>query len=115
MGGTVTSVPRTAAERTVVLLQEAVHNGLPVLIPGARETHVGGAADRRPDHPERPAMDLIHTTTVSDRERLEREQEGGGAPRERNRGRRATILSKLWRTMRHPTTVAVIWSPVLPQ
>jgi hypothetical protein len=41
-----------------------------------------------------PAAQMV---AVSDRGRLEREREGGGAPRERARGRRASVLARLWR------------------
>jgi len=34
---------------------------------------------------------------VSNRGRLEREREGGGAPSESARGRRVSLLARLWR------------------
>ena len=52
---------------------------------------------------------------VSGRERLERELEGGGAPRERARRQRFTFLTRLWRTTLHPTRIGAIWSRDLPQ
>jgi hypothetical protein len=115
MGGTMTSVPRTPAESTVLLLQEAALKGSPVLIPGARETRAGGAAAQPSHHSDLPVMHHAHSAAVSARERLEREWEGGGARRERASGHRATILARLWRTLLHPTEIAVIWSRTLLQ
>jgi hypothetical protein len=47
-----------------------------------------------------PRMTLpAQMVAVSDRERLEREREGGGAPSAR--GRRASVLARLWRTTLH--------------
>jgi hypothetical protein len=115
MGGTMTSVPRTPAESTVILLQEAALKGSPVLIPGAREPRPGGAAARLPQSSDLPVMRHAHSTAVSPRERLEREREGGGAPSERASGQRARILARLWRTLLHPTEIAVIWSRALLQ
>jgi hypothetical protein len=54
-------------------------------------------------------------SVTSGRERLERELEGGGAPRERTGGKRASFLTRLWRTMLHPTAIAVIWSRAVPE
>lgn len=99
MGGTVNSVPRTPAEETAVFLQQAAQSGSPVLIPGAREARAGLPAARPTDGTELPVTHHGRTPGMSDRERHEHEREGGGAPSERDGGRRATILSRLWRTM----------------
>lgn len=40
---------------------------------------------------------------LSDRERLEREREGGGAPSQRPRGDRANLLTRIWRAVMRPT------------
>jgi hypothetical protein len=98
MGGTVNSVPRTPAEQTAVFLQQAAQSGAPVSIPGAREARAGLPPARPTDATELPVTHHGQTPGMSDRERLEYEREGGGAPSERGGGR-ATILARLWRTM----------------
>jgi hypothetical protein len=99
MGGTVNSVPQTPAEQTAVSLQQAAQSGSPVLIPGAREARAGLPAARPTAGSDLPVTHDGQTPGMSDRERLEHEREGGGAPSERAGGRRATILARLWRTM----------------
>lgn len=51
----------------------------------------------------------------SDRLRLDRELEGGGAPSQRRGQRRGTLMSRLWQTMLHPTHVRDIWRRVRAQ
>jgi hypothetical protein len=104
----VNSVPRTPAEQTAVFLQQAAQSGSPVLIPGAREPRAGLPAARPTSGSELQVTHHGQTPGMFDRERLEHEREGGGAPSERAGGR-ATILARLWRTMlsgrsqaRHP-------------
>jgi len=114
MGGTVSPSPRTPAEHTTVFLQQAAQSGSPVMIPGAFETRPGGPAGRTTGGTERPMTLHAQPAGTPSRERLEREREGGGAPSERG-GRRTTILARLWRTMRHPPRIAVIWPRLLRQ
>jgi hypothetical protein len=99
MGGAVTPVTRTPAEYTVLLLQQAAHGGSPVLIPGAREVSAVRPAARPSGGAETQTTLAAQTSVVSDRERLELEREGGGAPSERGRGHRASFLARLWRSM----------------
>jgi len=55
------------------------------------------------------------TSVVSEDQRLEHEFEGGGAPSQRPRGRRASLLMRLWRSAMHPARIRDTWSRVLPQ
>src|SRR4051812_50194430 len=96
MGGAVKPVSRTPAEHTVLLLRQAAHSSSPVMIPGAWDVRaVRPAAPAIGDA--EPRMTLpAPMVAVSDRERLEREREGGGAPSAR--GRRASVLARPLRT-----------------
>jgi hypothetical protein len=76
MGGTM-----TRADDTVAKLQHAA-DGVPVLIPGAFEVRTG-RVPARPPAAGGSTMTPHATAAVPDRERLEREREGGGAPSER--------------------------------
>jgi hypothetical protein len=80
MGGTVMS---SHAEDTVALLQRAAHSGVPVLIPGALETRAGRPTARPTTVAPDPAAPHTPATAVLDRDRLEHEREGGGAPSQR--------------------------------
>ena len=108
-------LPRTAAEHTAAVLQHAAQSGSPVLIPGALEPRARGPAARPIHRIDVPATVHAHAEAVSDRERLEHEREGGGAPSERAGARPATIRARLWRSMLHPTQVLDIWRRLLPQ
>jgi hypothetical protein len=95
MGGTVTSLSPTQAEETSARLRHGVRGGLPLMIPGAWELRA-----------RRPIVQAIDTGAPgqlshaagsgTDRERLERALEGGGAPSQRRRPQRM-ILAKVWR------------------
>jgi len=118
MGGTVMSGPSSQAEQTTAFLQQAAQRRLPVMIPGALERRVGRPAASRNDATEMPVTPRAPSAAVSDRNRLEREREGGGAPSQRGGGgRHATFLANIWRSMLHPSQVGVIWrnSPALPR
>ena len=81
----------TSAEDTAAILQQAVHDGRPVMIPGAFEVRVSLPRYQTAVAPiEAPS----HATPapVDNRAQLEREREGGGAPAERTQVR--TIFSK---------------------
>jgi len=77
----------------------------PLMIPGTfevripRQNSVGG----------RVVADAAQPAAAKDRERLEREREGGGAPSQRRGRRRGTIGSLLWRSLLHPTALPEIW------
>jgi hypothetical protein len=115
MGGAVKPESRTPAENTVLLLQQAAQGGSPVLIPGAWDTRAVAPAVHVTEDSDPHSTSDAQASVVSDRERLERELEGGGAPSQRPRGHRASFLTKLWRTAVRPIEIAVIWSRVLPQ
>ena len=102
----------TQIEATVALLQEAQRNGLPVPIPGAFEMRASAPAAplsqgidvRLPAHAPAGAD--------SDRERLEYEREGGGAPSQRAGRRRGTFSARLWQSVLHPMQLLDIWRRV---
>lgn len=102
MGGPVNSQPRTPAEQTAALLQQAAQSGTPVLIPGAREPRVGRHNVRPTQGRDLPPTLQCDMTTAFGRERLEREREGGGAPSERT-SPRVTIFTRVWRSVLHST------------
>lgn len=81
---------------------QAERGGAAAMIPGAFEIRTptarpAQAGARSAPHPQAAA--------ASDRERLEHEREGGGAPGER--GGRAGTIGRLWRTLRHPMQLQV--------
>ncbi len=100
-----------AAEDTAATLQQAARDGVPVMIPGAFEIRVGrptnATSGRATSHVRPPAL--------GDRERLEREREGGGAPSARIAGRHRTLLARLWHGVFHPADLPMIWRHPLPQ
>ena len=105
------------AELTAALVQGAAQNNRPVLIPGAFEKRVGhpvaASADQHDVRVEDSAREALARRAaappIPDRERLEREREGGGAPSERAGARDGPMLTRFWRSARHPTQIAVIW------
>lgn len=103
----------TPAENTAAILQEAAHGGWPVMIPGALEPR-GGQPAIRPSHvTAASATSHAHPAVMDDRERLEYEREGGGAPRERRRpGGHQTVLARLWHWAFHPADIPVASSSV---
>jgi hypothetical protein len=109
------AVPRTPAEQTVLLLQRAARGGSPVLIPGAWESRALPSSARVPSGADRQTTSAAQPSVVFDRERIERELEGGGAQSQRPRGRRAGLLTRLWRSALHPMEIGIIWSRVLSQ
>jgi hypothetical protein len=72
----------TQAEDTAAILQQAAHGGLPVLIPGALEMRVGRPT-ARPAAAAESVTPHAPAAAVVDRDRLEHEREGGGAPSQR--------------------------------
>ena len=97
------------AEATAATLLEHRAEGPGVMIPGAFERR-----GRVTAVPTTPAIDLVVTlplqsVSTSDRGRLEREREGGGAPSQRAGRRRGTFMSRLWQSARHPTRLSAIW------
>lgn len=97
------------AEATAAALLDHRAAGPGVMIPGAFERRA-----RVPAVPPTPEIDLLMTPPVRsvapfDRGRLEREREGGGAPSQRAGRRRGTVMSRLWRSARHPTQLSDIW------
>ena len=115
MGGAVMLVPRTPAEHTALLLQEAARGGSPVMIPGEWDHRPLARALQVTRSPDPQATVAAQASVVSGRERLARELEGGGAPSQRRRGQRSSVLARLWRSALHPKEIAIIWSRALPQ
>lgn len=81
------------------------------MIPGAFERRARALAAgpiEAPDLRAAPQGDAPPTPAL-DRERLEHEREGGGAPGERRGSRRGTIGGRLWLSLLHPTQLHDIW------
>lgn len=78
----------------------------PLMIPGTFEVRIG---PRQSPVGGRPVADAAQPAAANNRERLEREREGGGAPSQRRSQRRATIGTRLWRSLLHPTALPEIW------
>jgi hypothetical protein len=107
-----TSESSTRAANTVAFLQEAQRNGSPVPIPGAFEMRASA-----PGAPLSQGIDLSVSAhapadAASDRERLEHEREGGGAPSQRAGRRRGTISARLWQSVLHPMQLSDVWRRV---
>ncbi len=86
----------TPAEQTATLLQDAARNGWPLMIPGTIEPR----ADHALPVAVAPTLTaLAHSqSALDDRQRLEYERDGGGAPSERRPIRsHPTVLTRLWR------------------
>ena len=94
------------AEETAAVLLEHRANNPATMIPGAFEVRDGIAAAQPP---ELPVTLPPQGPGGSDRGRLEREREGGGAPNQRAGMRHGTVMSRLWLTVLHPTQRADIW------
>jgi hypothetical protein len=86
MGGTLRK-PYAQAIETVARLQDAVRDGLPVLIPGAREMRPAAAAADATAIIADPVAASARAGAVFDRLRLEPEPEPG----------KRTLLARLWR------------------
>ncbi len=93
------------------MLQQAARDGVPVMIPGAFEIRAG----RPTDVISASETSHVRPPTLGDRERLEREREGGGAPSQRMAGRHRTLLARLWHGVFHPADLRMIWRHPLPQ
>jgi hypothetical protein len=108
------SARSTPAGDTTAILQQAAQSGLPVLIPGAFEKRAGRPAARPASAG--AAADRPHVRAAADtRGQLEREREGGGAPRERRPPRNGTILARCWHGLFHPADLPMIWRRPLRQ
>ena len=99
----------TPAEDTAAILQEAAHGGLPVMIPGAFDIRDRHPRTEPPMATPEPVSSPGRTDTVDDRQRLEYELEGGGAPSERSRRPHRTILASLWHGVFHPADLWADW------
>jgi hypothetical protein len=116
MGGTLMNSHRSSqAEDTVAILQQAAHDGFPVPIPGAFEMRVGRPIAQATAVVAESVTPGTPAAAMSDRGRLEREREGGGAPSQRRGRRPGTLLGKLWHGVLHPSEISVIWHHPLPQ
>jgi hypothetical protein len=94
IGGAVSSHILTPAEDTAAILQEAARAGSAMMIPGALESRAGRTGTPPPNVP--VAAPHAPAVVMGDRQRLEYEREGGGAPSERASGRHSTRLARLW-------------------
>jgi hypothetical protein len=105
----------TQAEDTAAILQLASHGGLPVMIPGALEKRVRRSTIRPGEATVQPALLHAPAAAVDDRERLEHQREGGGAPGERMGLRHRTGLVKLSEWLRNgsskPATASIRTPP----
>jgi hypothetical protein len=89
---------RDASEATVAVLP-AERSGSPVMIPGAFAIRASARAAPPIQGPAVRVADRPPAAAASDRERLEHEREGGGAPAQRAGGP-GTIGARLWRRFR---------------
>ena len=103
-----TPLSRTPAENTVLLLRQAAR-GSSLMIPGAWDARAVTRAGRVTAGRDPHWTYAARASVVPDRQQLEREREGGGAPSQRRRGHRVSLLTRLWRTVVRPTEIAVIW------
>ena len=88
------------ANEVAVPVLPAERSGSPVMIPGAFEIRASARAVPPNQGPAIPVADRASAAVASDRERLEHEREGGGAPAERAGGTLGTIGARLWRRFR---------------
>jgi hypothetical protein len=103
------------AEETVAFLLQAERSGSPVPIPGAFERRAADRARLLDDRTDVPVTNDARAAAGSDREHLEHERDGGGAPSERAPRRSGTIGARLWHSVLHPTRVPDIWRRSLPE
>ena len=102
----------TPAEHTAAILQQAAHAGSPVMIPGALEPRVG-VPDARVNVTAASPTSAGRPAVMGDRERLQYEREGGGAPRERRPPSQSqTALARLWNWAVHPAEMPIAFSPL---
>jgi hypothetical protein len=90
VGGTVN------AEDTAAALQRAARGGPPVLIPGGLEPRAGRPLVAATTATAVPVTPHAGAATADNRERLEHERAGGGAPSERTGMPHKTMFAKLW-------------------
>lgn len=86
------------AERTAATLLAHRADGRVAMIPGAFEVRAAPATVLPARAAESPVVRDGHAAAPPDRERLEHEREGGGAPSQRD-GKPSGMLSRLWQTM----------------
>ena len=94
---------RTPAEKTAAIISRATQTGAPLCIPGGLEVRVGNAARRAPDATSATGSALPAEEDrgmASDRERLEYQLAGGGAPSERGITRRESVIERLCQLLR---------------
>jgi hypothetical protein len=103
----------TPAEHTAAILQEAAHGGRPVMIPGALEPRARQPAIRPSNVTAASVTSDVHTAAIGDRQRLQYEREGGGAPSERRPpGRYQTALARLRHWAVYPAGIPIADRPV---
>jgi hypothetical protein len=96
----------TPAENTAAIVQQAAHGGWSLMIPGVFEPRVGDPATRPANVTAASVTSHAHPTVMGERERLEYEREGGGAPRERRPfGPYHAALAQLWHWALHSADI----------
>jgi hypothetical protein len=106
--------PRSSAQGTADILQEGTRRGVPVLIPGARESRMHRVDVLPEPHAARPAPGLAGSQAAVEnaRGRLESQREGGGAPSQRVHGGSNTRLSRVRRWFAGTAAVSTTPDPV---
>ena len=102
----------TRAANTIASPQEGQRSGSPVPIPGAFEIRAGAPGDPPSRRIDVRVPPRARAAADADRERLEHEREGGGAPSQRAGRRRGTISARLWHSVLHPMQLPEIWRRV---
>ncbi len=105
------SSPSTSATDTATLLVEHRGSGSRLMIPGAFEVR-GRPQSGLGERGAVQSADSVPPAGADDRQRLEREREGGGAPSQRRPPRRASLVARLWRSLLHPSALPEVWAGV---
>ena len=105
MGRTMSTTASQPTDTATALVEHRA-SVAPLMIPGTFEVRIG---PRQSPAGGRPVAGAAPPAAANNRERLEREREGGGAPSQRRGQRRGTIGTRLWCSLLHPTALPEIW------
>jgi hypothetical protein len=94
----------TPAQVTAGLVLTASRAGQRLNIPGGLDVRVGHGPSRVPDASGSTPPAQQEERTAPDLERREYERAGGGAPSERGRTRRWSVIERLVRLLRRPVS-----------